>query len=202
MFHKAKLFTIALTGFVVFFANCTKADVLTFDDIGTTPIDAEPIPDGYGGFDWYTILYLDPSIVTVDSGYANGIVSGDYVALVSNYSHEGIGWLTGNPFTFNGAYFTSVWRDDLNIQVDGYLDNSLIYTTTVTIDTIDPVWFQFEYENIDELKFSASGGTVHDGYIWDNTQFVIDNFSYIPEPSTILLFTFGGLLLKRIHKQL
>jgi hypothetical protein len=194
---KIKIITIMPILFAITFQ--VQAYVLTFDDIGTTPIDAKPIPYGYGGFNWYSISYLDPSIVTTDSGYANGVVSGSYVALVSNYPHEGIGWLTSNPFTFNGAYFTAAWRDGLNIQVDGYLNDSLIYATTFVVDTTDPTWFDFDYVNIDEIRFSASGGIVHEGYIWDNTQFVIDNFTYVPEPATILMISIGAALIRKRH---
>lgn len=189
---------ILLISIVLSLSSISNATfVLTFDDIGTTPVDANPIPFGYGGFDWHDISYLDPSIVTTDSGYANGIVSGSYVALVSNYPHEGIGWLTGNPFTFNSAYLTAAWRDGLNVQVDGYLNDVLTYSTTVIISTTSPTLCEFDYTNIDELRFSASGGVVHEGYIGDNTQFVMDHFSYIPEPVTSLLLIVGTLLSRR-----
>jgi hypothetical protein len=175
---------------------CTYATVLTFDDIGTG-ISGHIIPYGYGGFGWYAISYLDPSIVNTPSGYANGVVSGNCVALVSNYPYEGIGWLTGSPFTFNGTYLTAVWRDGLNVKVDGYLSDVLIYSTTVVVNTTGPTWYEFNYANIDELRFSASGGTQHEGYEYNYTQFVMDNFAYIPEPISLVLFGLGGLALRK-----
>jgi hypothetical protein len=124
-------------------------------------------------------------------------VSGDYVASCTSYGTPGDGKITGELFTFNGAYLTAGWNDGLNIQVDGYLNDSLVYTTTVTVDTTGPIWFNFNYIDVDELRFSASGGTVHEGYPDYGTYFVMDNFTYIPEPMTLLLFALGTVLLKK-----
>lgn len=207
MFLKTTLFAIVLTGFVVFFVNCTQAAVLTFDDISTN--EYGQIPDDYGDFTWNhtsiegVFYYVDIQQQTVDSGFINGVVSGNYVAFPTSYSHAGIGGIIAtDEFIFYGAYFTAAWRDSLNVQVDGYFDDNLLYSTTIEIDTTGPTWFQFDYENINKLNFSASGGIQHEGYEYDNTQFVIDDFTYIPEPTMILLFTVGGLLLRKIHKQL
>lgn len=199
---KTKIITILAVLFTITFQ--AQAYVLTFDDISLS--DSAPIPDGYGGFNWGNLhnggafYYLNAPLVSPDSGYANGVVSGSYVAFPTTYTHEGIGWLTSaDLFTFNGAYFTAAWRDGLNVQVDGYLNEQLIYTTTVVVDTIGPTWCQFNYESIDELRFSAFGGTVHEGYQYDNTHFVIDNFTYIPEPTTLLLYALGVVLLRKRH---
>ncbi|MFA6187375.1 MAG: hypothetical protein WC770_09250 [Phycisphaerae bacterium] len=187
---------------------CTYATVLTFDDIGTTT--SVPIPDGYGGFNWSksfsdgVFYYINTSLAyhhPGGSGLFNGVVSGDCVALPTPYMAEGKGWLnSATPFTLNGAYFTAVWRDGLNIQVDGYLNDILTYSTTIVVDTTGPTWGAFNYANIDELRFSASGGTQHEGYQHDNTEFVMDNFTYIPEPISIFFFAFGGVILQRIKR--
>ena len=184
---------------------CANATVLTFDDIGTSAYGT--IPDGYGGFNWsksfsdgvfyYVNVPLEIGNLT-DSGLFNGVVSGDCVALPTPYVYKGKGWLSSvTPFTFNGAYFTAVWRDGLNVKVDGYLNDVLAYSTTVIVNTTGPMWCEFNYANIDELRFSASGGTQHEGYKYNYTQFVIDNFTYIPEPTTFLLFGLAGLVISR-----
>jgi len=98
-------------------AACTNAAVLTFDDIGTG--NGGIIPDGYGRFNWGksfsegVFYYLNANMFP-DSGFNNGRVSGNYVSHSTPYMTEGKGWLTGEPFTFNGAYFTAAWRDGLN----------------------------------------------------------------------------------------
>jgi len=176
--------------------------VLTFDDIGETE-DSLPVPVGYGGFDWGNLYiggafyYFNPMILAPNSGFSNGLVSGDYLVTCGAYGIPGLGRITGELFTFQGAYFTAGSRDGLVVQVDGYLDVELIYTTSVVIDTIGPTWHEFNYENIDKLIFSSSGGVQHEGYEDHKTYFAIDNFTYIPEPATVLLLTLGGLMLRR-----
>jgi len=204
---KTKIITIMAILFTITFQ--AQAYVLTFDDIGTNV--SGTIPDGYGGFNWSKsfdegiFYYINVPLVIgtlTDSGIFNSLVSGDCVAWPSPYIYEGKGWISSdNPFIFQGVYITSQWRDGLNIQVDGYLNGSLVpgYSTMVTIDTTGPTWSQFDYENIDELRFSASGGTQHNGYEYDYTNFVMDNFTYIPEPATLLLFALGTVLLRKQH---
>jgi hypothetical protein len=183
---------------------CANATVLTFDDIGTSAYGI--IPDGYGGLNWSksfsdgVFYYQNISLripIPGGSGLFNGVVSGDCVALPTPYVYEGKGWISSiTPFTFNGVYFTAVWRDGLNVKVDGYLSDVLTCSTTVVVNTTGPTWCEFNYANIDELWFSASGGIVHEGYLSDNTEFVMDNFTYIPEPISLILFGLGALTLR------
>ncbi len=204
-FKLVMIVVFAMMVVLVLGVNQIDAAILSFDDIGTPGDGSDPIPDGYGGFDWsksvddgifyYINILLEPP---TDSGLLNGAVSGDFVALPTPYVHEGKGWLSSiTPFTFNGAYFTAIWRDGLNIQVDGFLEDGLIYSTTVVANTTGPTWFDFNYVDIDEIRFASSGGTHHEGYEYDNTQFVIDNFTYTPEPSSLLFLTLGTVLLRK-----
>ncbi len=190
---------------VVLGIGISQGYVLTFDDISTS--DSGLIFDSYnyGGFDWLPpstgwAFYYMKSSVFPDSGFANGIVSGNYVAFPSTYDPAGIGGLiSSDSFTFNGAYFTAAWRDGLNIQVDGYLEEEIVYTTTIVVGTTSPTWFNFNYAGIDEIRFVASGGTHHEGYEYDNTHFAIDNFTYVPEPTTLLLLTLGAFGIRGIN---
>ena len=171
--------------------------VLTFDDISDLSDNSYPIPDGYGGFNWEDFYYMNAPSVWPDSGYDNGIVSGDYVAFPSKFYEPGTGRITGNLFTFNGAYLTAAWRDGLSVQFDGYLNDVLLYSTTVVVDTTGPTWFDFDYIGIDELAFSAYGGIQNPNYPFqEGTHFAMDNFTYIPEPGIILFFGLGSLLIR------
>lgn len=184
------------------------AVVLTFDDIGSPSEGYDRIPDGYGGLNWGNLLdggafyYIDAPTMFPDSGFNNGRVSGDYIAYCTSYGPAGTGKITGSTFTFEGAYLTSGWYDDLNVQVEGYFNDSLIYTSTVTIDTTGPTWCEFNYANIDELRFSSFGGTVHEGYPDYDRYFAVDNFTYIPEPSSIAFLSLGFYILRRLPSRL
>lgn len=202
---KTKIITVLAVLFTITF-QAQAAYVLTFDDIGETE-DSLPVPDGYGGFNWGNLAvgafyYFNPKVLTPNSGFNNGLVSGDYLTTCGAYGIPGLGRITGELFTFQGVYFTAGSRDGLNVQVDGYLDELLIYTTTVVVDTTGPSWYQFNYESIDELRFSSSGGIHHEGYEDHETYFAIDNFTYIPEPTIISLLLLGGVFLRRFNRQL
>ena len=196
---KTKISTILVVLFIITFQ--AQAYVLTFDDISDFSEDSLPIPDGYGGFNWEDFYYINAPAVVPDSGYDNGLVSGDYVAFASTYENPGTGRILGDLFTFNGAYLTGAWRDGLNVKVDGYLNDVLLYSTTVVVDTTGPTWFDFDYVDIDALDFSAYGGTQNPNYPFqEGTHFAIDNFTYIPEPTTFLLFGLGCIFLRTKFK--
>lgn len=202
---KTKIITVLAVLFTITF-QAQAAYVLTFDDIGETE-DSLPVPDGYGGFNWGNLAvgafyYFNPKVLTPNSGFNNGLVSGDYLTTCGAYGIPSLGRITGELFAFHGAYFTAGSRDGLNVQVDGYLDDQFIYSTTVVVDTTGPTWYEFNYENIDELRFSASGGVHHEGYEDHETYFAIDNFTYIPEPTIISLLLLGGVFLRRFNRQL
>lgn len=173
-----------------------QATVLTFDDI--TNIGWSEINNGYGGLNWYQFGVL-PNTFWPSSGYENGTVSGEYVAF-NNIEASGFQdhyvRVSGPKFDFNGAYLTSAWRHDLNLQIRGYLDGSLLYDTTKTLDIIKPTWFDFNFSGIDQLEFLAWGGT-EAGIIQNGGPFfAMDNFTFnepipTPEPSTVLLLGSG-----------
>src|SRR5690348_12385996 len=88
----------------------SRASILTFDNIGPSP-SGNPIPNGYGGFTWSNMYYLNGTTFG-PSGYQNGRVSGDFVA------YNGFGTtaqVADGVFTFNGAYFTGAWNNGLHI---------------------------------------------------------------------------------------
>ncbi|MEN8141519.1 MAG: PEP-CTERM sorting domain-containing protein [Thermodesulfobacteriota bacterium] len=187
-----------------------NAAVLTFDDITTGP-GGTFIADGYGGFNWGSMNFIDPIAWGFStSGYENGTVSGDYVA----YSSPASGYfatVSNTLFDFSGAYLTGAWNDGLNIEVTGYLAGSQTGQRTVVVNSDGPTWFDFNFSGIDSLSFRSYGGT-NAGAFADNRgeHFAMDNFTYyeafsepesytdpepytdpVPEPATMLLFGSG-----------
>lgn len=172
--------------------------VLTFDDF--TDSGLAWLSNGYGGFDWENFKVLDNVLKfnNIQSGYFYGRASGDYVAFNSG---GGRAMLYSDPFDFIGTYLTAAWRNNLRIQVKGYLDDTLIHSRSVTVDWMEPTWFEFNFTNIDRLEFYSYGGTHAPELSGRGNQFAMDNFTYVPEPGTLLLLGLGGTTLLRKRRQ-
>ena len=188
---------ILLMCLVLLITEISQAAILTFDDITTGPILGY-IPDDYGGFNWNSEWGIVSSSNNPGSGYDNGTVSGEYVAF--NLYYDDVTITRDSVFDFQGVYLTAAWDNGLNITIDGYLDSSLEYTTTVIVDTTGPTLFDLNYLGIDKLEFTAFGGT-DAGLGGNGSYFAMDNFTFVPEPNTFALISFGVVvLLKRIKK--
>jgi hypothetical protein len=172
-----------------------NAAVLTFDDIAADSIGY--IPDGYGGFDWTNMAYIQGSAVYPTSGYENGAVSGTYVAFNDS---EFIASAAATSFNFYSAYLTAAWRNGLSIEVQGFLGATMLYNQTVVVNPNSPTLFNFNYFGIDRLQLRGIGGT-YAGFGWDGTHFAMDNFDAagVPEPMSLLLLGSGlaGLAVRR-----
>jgi hypothetical protein len=181
---------------IVFLFNVVSATVLTFDDVpGANPNYKENVvPDGYGGLNWNNVNVVNTEMIKMPgSGYENGTVSGEWVAY---NPWESICTINDDLFTFNGAYLTGAWNDELNIDVQGFKDGSLLFDKTVVVNTTAPSWCEFNFTDIDQLMFTSSGGTPHPGLGGSGTHFAMDNFTFnetqsVPEPSTIWLLLVG-----------
>lgn len=165
--------------------------LVTFDDLPTTPAnDGLPIPNNYAGFNWGTTGYYVSTNTTqfVPSGYSVAAVSPFNVAFNGFDSPIVIRRSNGERFNFIGAALTGVWRNNLNITIEGFVNSALQTTQTVQVNTTAPLLATFStFNNIDTLRFSASGGTFA-GFAQNGSQFAIDNFntSAVPEPFTIV----------------
>lgn len=216
-----KLLVILCVVLLVFsFAGVAKSVVLTFDDITSLPGQSQ-IPDGYGGFHWEkdtsdgtgaTAIYLSNIPTLTDPGYQNtgwlnSLVSGDFVGWNNNGDPAWIFSVSGS-FDFNGTYFTAAYNDGLNITLDGYLDDQLLYSSTIIVDTTSPIWFDFNYLGINKMKMTPFGGIAAPGIPYsgdDRTHFAMDNFTFnanpVPEPATMLLLGSGIIGLAGLRKR-
>ena len=184
------------------------ATTLTFDDI----VSSQPfttIPNGYGGLEWNNFnALLATNVAYEDSGYRRGLVSGNRVAFNgSGNPASGFAVSAAETFDFNSAYLTAVWNKDLNVDVLGYRHGNLLYSRSVVISDRAPTLFQFDYLDIDELKFVSYGGT-NAGTGGFGTHFAMDDFTYdeaaqVPEPATLGLLGLGlaGAIVARRKRQ-
>jgi hypothetical protein len=187
------VWSAALAASALLFAARAQATVIDFDELAETPNGIQ-IPNGYGGFNWNNFYELD-GITASSSGYLPGTVSQPNVAFNWFANPASLSLANGGQFNFSGAYLTAAWNDGLQVGVQGFRRNSLVYDMTVSPSATSPAFFPFNYQNIDSLAFNSFGGSHHDGYRLFGAQFVMDNFTYTlaPEPSSIALAIIAGL---------
>jgi hypothetical protein len=149
---------------------------LTFDDLG----NFVNVPNGYGGLNWNYFQTLDAVNYTLNpSGYEAGMVSASNV-LWNTSSPASI--TNANPFNLYSAYLTAAWNDNLQVEVQGYSSGTLIYDNTYTLSATNRMLINFNYLDVTEVDFYASGGTPHPGYSGSGTLFAMDNVNVTTGP--------------------
>jgi hypothetical protein len=171
--------------------------VITFDDISNASNYNGHIPNYYKDLNWTNFNYINPfnSNGWQNSGAGTGIVSLSYVA--TNNSGVPAEIQSATPFTLDNAYFAANWNDGLQITVKGEFEGAITHTKTFTVDTAGSTREFFNWNNIDTVLITATGGT-HNSSLYDGgTSFAMDNLviSPVPEPETYAMLLAGlGLL--------
>jgi len=184
---------LALGGLLLSPWATATANVVTFEDVPGAPVGVPQgtIPDGYKGFSWSSFGFMDGSVVyprgpaEPKSGYEVGAVSGSYVAF-NDFAN--VATVSDGLFTFEEVWLTAAWNEGLSIDIEGLQLGILLFSTTVIVDPYNPVLFQLDWIGIDELKFTASGGT-NAGLGGSGAFFAMDDFTFtpLPEPSAAAL---------------
>jgi len=91
------------------------------------------LPSSYQGFQWANFGVVRETYAP-GSGFDNGIVSGDAVAMNLG-GRDAIVIQADSSFDFLSASFTAAWRDGLNITIDGYDDDQIIQSDTIVVNT-------------------------------------------------------------------
>lgn len=185
------------------FASASQAasTLITFDDINGASPGLGTMPTHYKDLTWINFNYINPFYAPVGSdwrhsGAGNGIVSLDYDAVSLSGIPAEI--QSATPFTLNSAYFAANWNDGLQITVKGELEGAITHTKTFTVDTAGSTREFFNWQNIDTVLITATGGTHNSSLNITGTSFAMDNLiinSPIPEPETYAMMLAGlGLL--------
>jgi len=189
------------------------ATVITFDDMTSTIVSngvpilqtTAAITNGYQGLNWINFFTENGPLVVKMSG-TNGYYYGMVTA--SNVAFNGSGTpaevdSSGTDFNFLSTYLTGAWNSNLNIEVEGFRNGTLLYDTTVVASATSATLFTFNYLDVDRLTFTSSGGQNAGFPLGGGEQFVMDNFTFefVPEPSSLLLATAGALLLCPLLKR-
>lgn len=185
-----RLLTLALTATLCSPA-IASAQTITFDDLPSSC--ASLIPNGYQGFNWANFWYLSGTSCLPGSGYANGTVSGN-VAFNAFSDPASMLMASGTPFTFNSVFMTAAWNDGVSVTVEGLMNSTVLFASTVTVSSHAATLFNFDWTGINSVRFSSSGG-VNQGYGGEGSHIAFDNLtvnqSVVPEPASMLLIGTG-----------
>lgn len=150
--------------------------VINFDDILTPPPTETLILSPYQGLNWSNFYVVDGTAYP-GTGYNNGRVSGNFVAF--NGGQLAASTSSTTPFSFCSAYLTGAYNA-LQITVEGLVSGVVVsgYSQTVNVNTTGPTFVNFNFNNIDEVRFTPSNPT--DGI---SLYFAMDDMAVVLGPS-------------------
>jgi hypothetical protein len=193
---------IGLSSFLMI--SACRASIITFDDIALNTTSSSNIPNDYQGLVWSNFSTVNSILNTNEygiSGFSYGMIS------ASNVAYNGFGRpaeidSSGANFDFLSVYLTGGWNSNLNVEVEGFRNGSMMYDQIVVLAATNATQFIFNYTDIDRLYFASSGGESA-GFVGFGPQFVMDNLNieFVPESSSFLLTVVGVLALWSLRKR-
>jgi len=178
--------------------STSQGEIITFDDIADAG-DGIAITNGYHGYLWSQFGVLNAT--NSSNGYFTGMVSTPNVAY-NNFTNPTEIDSVGTNFNFLSVYLTAAWTSNMNVRVQGFSGAQQLYDQTVVVSWPVQTQFAFNYQNINRLTFTTSGG-VYAGFGTVGPWFAMDNLNIVPvpEPSAILLTGAGVLGLLAFHRR-
>ena len=202
-----------------------QSELITFDDLTTdyyfhndgvhlTNTAAVAVPDNYGGLDWKNFFAVDgqnwqASLGQFGAGFRSGAVSPNNEAVTFPlYTNAPSGASTldnactaadissANNFNLVSGYFTALYCNDLNLEVQGFNGANLLYDQTYVLQYNDPLFLQFNFDDVTDVHLISSGGVMGDtadGIALET--YALDNLTVdaTPEPGSAALAALGGL---------
>ena len=159
------------------FSGKAFAVVVTFDDLTAPPTATGYAPIGtYAGFSWSSDFYYFDS--NIRSEYHKGIESAPQAAFNAGGS-DYVSFTSANVFNFEEAYFTSVYWNEQDITIEGYLSTGGWDSREIRINQTR-TRYDIDLNGFDQI------------YISSEDYFAMDNMIVTPEPGSMVLFLLGG----------
>ncbi|CAF3730338.1 unnamed protein product [Adineta steineri] len=155
--------------------------LITFDKLIEieNKIDSGIIPELYQNLKWINVWYMHEKWVEL-----NHIISGWKNAYTNNHTcvafngkgssmkicsqHKGL-----YSFSLISFEATAAWHDNLRINVVGKRVKQVVYSTIITLQFTHSQVFQFDWKNLDEIKFVPLDGVQHSGIEYDEKYFAL-----------------------------
>lgn len=171
-----------------------QSTTLTFEGLPCTTGGLLPIPNGTAGLNWTNFGCLNAGGAGyANSGYPQSIASPSTVAFNEGGGVAEITAISG-VFTLSSAWLTAAWNDGLTVTVEGFRSGVSVGTHTFSPSATARTLVSFpSLVNVDQVRFSSSGGTCHPAYAAcpDNTRthFALDDLSYSLLPAHTITVT-------------
>lgn len=172
-----------------------NAEVLTFDDVGHAKENFYTDLASYYGYDFSTTL---DAIDLVGSSWDRGTKSGEF-AVLNNQSGSGYITLTkGGTFNFAGTW-AKQWTTsptELVGEINGYLNNSLVFTIGTRVDMYNYEFIEGNSIDIDSLELNLG-----DYFLIDDLELIKTNVVSTPLSSIFLglgILGFGLIRKKQV----
>jgi hypothetical protein len=118
-------------------------NVLGFDDLP----DMTLVPAGYAQLNWTEFETISEWDIWFGSEYENGLISPSNVVFNPYGNNAAISRDT--PFNLISAYLTG----GINVEVEGYISNSLAYDQTFALNEAGPTLVTFDYWGVTAVAF-------------------------------------------------
>lgn len=194
------VFPLLMVSILLSGATCSKANMITFDDLPAIFCGGTPLPNDYAGLTWNGFGYDNATVGNCAlSGYATALASPPNIGFNLGGGVQGTvdSIDSSNAFVLLGGDFAAAFNDGLTVTIVGKLFGTTVGSVDLVLNTTTRTTQTFDLGPVTELDFSASGGTPHPGVPGSGWYFGMDNLEVnpVPEPRSVGLVGFGILVL-------
>ncbi|CAF1111248.1 unnamed protein product [Adineta ricciae] len=157
-------------------SNPTK-HLITFDKLTDRENKADfgIIPEFYENLLWKNVWYMDERWVKIThtlSGWKNAYTN-DHTCVAFNEKGNTMKIGSKQQFSLVAFEATAAWHDDLQINVLGRRMKQNLHSSTINLQFRYSQVFQFDWNNIDEVKFVPINGVRHPGMDYEEKYFAL-----------------------------
>ncbi|CAF3434402.1 unnamed protein product [Rotaria socialis] len=155
--------------------------LITFDKLIEieNKIDSGVLPEFYEGLRWINVWYMHEQWVKTNhaiSGWKNAYTH-NHTCVAFNGKGNSMKICSKNigneTFSLISFEATAAWHDNLQINIIGQRVKQEIYSKTIILQFNQSKVFQFDWKNIDQIKFIPVNGTYHSQIQYDEKYFAL-----------------------------